>query len=479
VSRLDLECLSTTEKDAVHQSVLHVLESVGVGINSDAVLDMLAGTGARVDAKRRIVKLPPQLVEECLAKAPEHVRLASRDAAHDLVVGPGLPLACTTDGEASMVLDDATGEVREASRDDLVAFYRLSDAAPELDFIWTSLMACDLDPLTAGLENDLVALESTSKHVQSVVAHSPEEIPPLLEMLEIIAGAKLHDRPIYSSLHCPVSPLQFEGDKLDASISLARAGVPILIHPLPLMGTTAPMSVPATAVVTIAEFVAGVVIFQVAAPGCPLMVAATGGAADLRTGGFLCGAPEVALLNAICLSMSRHYGLPSVSCGISTDAKAVNFQAGVEGTMTAMSAVLSGADILVSAGLIDGAQISSAAKLVLDCDSIGALRRLLKMPTADDASMLIDDIIEVGPAGHFLNRRSSRDASRRGEIWRPAVFQRGNRSSFVDRPLLDDALERAGNLLAAHTPTPIPDDVRREARAVLDRYARIGDTTIH
>ena len=338
------------------------------------------GAGARVDAERRIVKLPPQLVEECLAKAPDHVRLASRDAAHDLVVGPGSPLACTTDGEATMVLDDATGDVREALRDDLVSFYRLCDAAPELDFIWTSLMACDLDPLTAGLENDLIALESTSKHVQSVVAHSPEEIPPLLEMLEIIAGAKLHDRPIYSSLHCPVSPLQFEGDKLDASISLARAGVPILIHPLPLMGTTAPMSVPATAAITIAEFVAGVVIFQVAAPGCSLMVAATAGAADLRTGGFLCGAPEVALLNAICLSMSGHYGLPSVSSGISTDAKAVNFQAGVEGAMTAMSAILSGADILVSAGLIDGAQISSTAKLVLDCDSY---RR--PAPVAQDA----------------------------------------------------------------------------------------------
>jgi trimethylamine:corrinoid methyltransferase-like protein len=99
------------------------------------------------------------------------------------------------------------------------------------------------------------------------------------------------------------------------------------------------------------------------------------------------------------------------------------------------------------------------------------------MPTVDDASMLVDDIAEVGPAGHFLTRRSSRDASRRGEIWRPAVFQRGSRSDFVDHSLLDDALQRAETLLAAHTPIPIPGDVHREARAVLDRYARsTGDT---
>ncbi len=213
------------------------------------------------------------------------------------------------------------------------------------------------------------------------------------------------------------------------------------------------MSVPATAAIAIAVFFAGVLIFQVSAPGCPLMVSATAGAADLRTSSFLCSAPEVALLYATCLSMSRHYGLPSMSSAISTDAKAVNFQAGAEGAMTAMSAVLSVADILVSAALIDGSHIGSTAKLVLYCDSICALRRLLKMPTVDDASMLVDDIAEVCPASHFLTRRSSRDASRRGEIWRPAVFQRViARTSSITRCWT--TLCSAPRLCSQHTPRP-------------------------
>jgi hypothetical protein len=37
---------------------------------------------------------------------------------------------------------------------------------------------------------------------------------------------------------------------------------------------------------------------------------------------------------------------------------------------------------------------------------------------------------------------------------------------------VSDALERAEALLAAHEPTPIPDDARREARAAFQRYAR-------
>jgi trimethylamine--corrinoid protein Co-methyltransferase len=466
-----LDPLSADEQDVLHQRVLHVLHRVGVGVRSERVLGLLEDAGAEVDWAQGVARLAPELVETCLSRAPRSVRLAARDPRHDLRIGDGAPLACAPDGEATMVLDDVTGVVREATRDDLLHFYRLFDALPELDFIWTSLTAGELDPVVGGLENDLLALESTSKHVQSVVAHSSEQIPPLLEILETIAGASLHDRPIYSSLHCPVSPLQFEGDKLDASVELARHGVPILLYPLPLLGTTAPMSVLGTAILTVAEFLAGIVIFQLAAPGCPLMVIATGGVGDLRTGNYLCGTPEVALFSTIGVSMSRRYGLPCVCSGISSDAKSVGLQAGAEGMMTAMAAVLAGTDALVAAGLIDGARVASTAKLILDCDSLGALRRLRDFPAVDDASMLIEDIEAVGPGGHFLTRRSSRERARSGEIWRPSVFQRGNMADFADRPLIDDALERARTLLAAHEPTPVPDDLLRDARAILARHA--------
>ncbi len=469
--QLRLDCLSASEKDALHERVLHVLTTVGVGIRSELALRAVEERGARVDWARRVARFTPEQVQDCIKGAPRNVRLAARDPKHDLSIGEGAPLACTTDGEASMVLDDATGIVREAKKDDLIHFYRLCDALPQLDFIWTSLMAGDLDPVVGGLEGDLIALESTSKHVQSVVAHSPHQVPPLLEMLQTIAGASLRERPIYSSLHCPVSPLQFEGDKLDASIDLARNGVPILLYPLPLLGTTAPMSVLGTAVVTIAEFLAGVVIFQSAVPGCSLMVITTGGVGDPRTGDYLCGSPEIALLSAVCLSMSRWYGLPSVSACISTDAKSVSFQAGAEGMMTAMAAVFGGAHALVAAGLLDSVRVASTAKLLLDCDSIGALRRLLELPLVDEASMLIDDIEAVGPGGHFLTRRSSRERLRSGEVWCPAVFQRGGTAQFASRPLIDDALLRAREVLAAHTPTPIPDDVRHKVRGVFDRHA--------
>jgi trimethylamine:corrinoid methyltransferase-like protein len=181
------------------------------------------------------------------------------------------------------------------------------------------------------------------------------------------------------------------------------------------------------------------------------------------------------MVDMVTLAMTRQYGLPSMSGGLSADAKAANFQAGSEGALLAVSSALCGADLLAGAGLVDSSMAVSAAKAVLDCDTIGSVRRLLKMPgLVDDASTLIDDIAAVGPGGQFLARRSSRENSRRGEIWRPSVFQRDRLSDHAGSSLVSDALERAQTLLATHVPVPIPDDVRREARASFERYARTG-----
>ena len=240
------------------------------------------------------------------------------------------------------------------------------------------------------------------------------------------------------------------------------------------------MSVLGTTVITLAETLAAVTIFQLAAPGCALMVVATGGSTHLRTGGYLCGAPEVALVDMASLVMTRHYGLPSMSGGMGSDAKAADFQAGSEGTLLAVTSVLCGADLLTGAGLVDSDMAVSTAKAVLDCDTIGSVKRLLRVPDAvDDASTLIEDIAAVGPGGQFLARRASRKGSRRGEIWRPSVFQRGSLSEFAGRSLVSGALERAEALLATHVPTPIPDDARRAARAAFERYARGASSGSH
>ena len=291
-----------------------MLEEVGVAYNTPAAMDVLEGTGAILDRERLTARLPRTLVERCLQTAPRTVLLAARDPAHDVWLGDG-SLSFTTDGTVTYMLDDESGERHEGTAADLSTIMRLFDALPDLDYVWATISARDLDPLTANLEIAAISFRSCAKHVQTGV-RGPEFVAPLLEMIAAVGGAPVAERPVFSAVNCTVAPLAHDGPMTEAGIALARAGVPIVILPMPLMGTTAPMTVAGATVVALAELLSAVVLFQLAAPGCPLIASPEPGAADLRSGFYVSTSPEAAAASLAGVEMAKQvYGLPTLGLG--------------------------------------------------------------------------------------------------------------------------------------------------------------------
>jgi len=470
MTRPRITYLSAAERQFVHEQTVRVLEDVGIGYNTPEAIELLAAAGAPVDRERLSARVPWKLVERCLAMCPKQVLLAGRDPARDVVVGDGSLTFCT-DGTGTYMLDDVTGERSEGSAAALRTVMRLFDALPEVDYAWPSISARDLDPLTAGLEIEAISLANCSKHVQDEV-RDPAHAAPLIEIFEAIAGASLWDRPIFSTIDCTVAPLQHEREMTEATIALARAGVPVFILPMPLAGTTSPITVLGTSIVLLAELLSAVVLFQLASPGCRLVSGVGAGVADMRTGLYLAGTPECGLVNVVGIEMSHFYGLPVLGSAVTADAKVSDHQAGAEGMLTGMACALAGADTMLAFGLVDGAQSVSLAKAVLDCDTVGALKRLLRDQEVSEAEALVDDLVEVGVGGHFLARRSTRERTRGGELWRPRVWQRQTFDQYEDTSLVAEAAARAEELLATHEVPPLADDVAREVDGVIERYAR-------
>jgi trimethylamine--corrinoid protein Co-methyltransferase len=458
VTRPRLQVLSAAERTTLHEQTLAVLADVGVVFNTPEALDLLEEAGAAVDRERLAARIPGELVDRCLARTPAKVLLAARDPAHDVWLGDG-SLTFSTDGTATYVLDDETGERHEGTADDLRTIMRLFDALPNVDYCWPTISARDLDPVTANLEIETISFQSCAKHIQDEV-RSPEFVAPLLEIFAAVAGAPVAQRPVFSAINCTIAPLQHDAAMTTASIALARAGVPIVIMPMPLMGTTAPMSPAATVVVTMAELLSAVVLFQLAAPGCPLIASPEPAAADLRTGLYLCGAPEADICGLACVELCRHYGLPVQGPGFGGDGKGADYQEGAEGVAVCVQSALLGADSIVGIGTLDGAQVTSLAKIVLDDDAAALVRRLVAETPFDAAATLLDDIRAVGPGGHFLGRRSTRER-RRGGVWQPQVFRRETFEAYAGRTVVGDALARARDLLATHQVMPLADDVER------------------
>ncbi len=463
-----LTYLSAAEREFIREQTARVLAEVGVAYNSPAAIELLAEAGAEVDRELLRARLPWELVERCLAGCPRQIRLAARDPRHDVTLGGGSLLFCS-DGTGTFMLDDVTGRRTEGTAADMRDTMRLLDALPECDYMWPPISARDLDPRTAGLEIEAIALQCCSKHLQDEV-REVAHVAPLLEIFQAVAGDSLWKRPIFSTINCTVAPLMHEREMTEATMALVRAGVPVLILPMPLTGTTGPMTVLGSCIVNMAELLSAVVLFQLAQPGCALIAGIGAAVADLRTGGYLCGTPEVALMNVICIEMSHELGLPVTGSAVTGDAKASNLQAGAEGMMTVVSEALAGADSLLAFGIMDGAETVSLAKIVLDADLVGMVERFLRPSLIDETTALFDDIAAVGIGGHYLARKSTRRLHRTGEVWWPRAFQRDAWDSYAGRPLVADAAERARELLASHEVTRLPDDVQRHIDAVIASY---------
>ncbi len=470
MARARLTYLSEQDRAFVHEQAVRVLGEIGIGYNTPEAIDLLAEAGAQTDRTALTAKLPWDLVERCLELCPSEVRLAGRDPRHDVVVGDGSLTFCA-DGTATYMLDELSGRREEGSAEWLRRTMRLYDGLPDVDYAWPTISARDLDPLTAGLEIEAISLANLSKHVQDEV-RDPAHAAPLVEIFEAVAGGSLWDRPIFSTIDCTVAPLQHEREMTEATMAMVRAGVPVLVLPMPLSGTTAPMTVLGTMIVNVAELLSAVVLFQLAQPGCGIISGMGAGVADMRSGLYLCGTPECALMNVIGIEMSRFYGLPCTGSAITCDAKASNQQAGAEGMLTGEACALAGADTILAFGCSDGAQSLSFAKVLLDCDSVGALRRLVRDDPVDATRALLDDIAGVGIGGHYLGRKSTRRFHGDGEIWQPALWQRGPFEQYEGRPLVAEAAARADEILRTHAVDPLAEDVAAEIDAVIERFAR-------
>jgi trimethylamine--corrinoid protein Co-methyltransferase len=463
-----LQYLSGAERAFIHEQTVRVLEEVGVAYNTPTLTELLQEAGAAVDAEHLTAKLPWELVDRCLKMVTHDVLLAGRDPAYDCSIN-GNGIVYTSDGAATFMLDDLTGERHVGTRADLARMMRLYDAMPEIDFTWATITPSDVDARVGNLEMARISFENSRKHVQDEVL-SPDQVPVFVEMLEAIAGAPLRQRPIYSVTNCTIAPLQHDRGMTEAHILLAQAGVPIFVLPMAQMGTTAPMSVIGTSILNMAELLSAVVLFQLAAPGCAMVSAVGSAAAEMRSGLYLCGAPEDGLINVICIEMSHFYGLRAQGSAVSCDAKACNLQAGVEGAVTGMASALAGADAMLAFGLLDSAQTASLAKTVLDADTVTAIERFVREDPVDAAAALVDDIVAVGIGGHFLGRRSTRERQHTGELWQPHLWQRGPFEQYATTSLVRDAAARAEELIAGNDVPPLPDDVQRHIVGLIKRY---------
>ncbi len=306
------------ELDHIHRATLEVLEHTGIFVHHDEALDYFAKGGAKVDTKTKTVRIPPFMVRDALASAPESVIMHARKAEQDAVIEANR-VAFTNFGEALNIYDINTGEHRETCKQDMVELATVIDTVDVISVVEQPAGSHDMPQAIGHLHDYEALVNNTSKHVV-MMPHGAEIAEKLVRMSEIVAKAHfpndpVEDHRIMSFLICPVSPLRLLEPSCDVIIVAARNNVVCNVLSMAMAGGSSSVHLAGTLVTHNAEVLSGIVLNQLVRRGAPVIYGSSTTAFDLRTAAAAVGSPELGMIGAAVGAMAQYYHLPSWTAG--------------------------------------------------------------------------------------------------------------------------------------------------------------------
>jgi len=470
--RFKSQLLTDSEKEQIHQETLKVLQETGVRYHSQKVLELLEKNGARVDHDRQIAYIPAEMVASVLEAMPKSFVLGARNPHYDYPLPSSQTRYCL-DGTAAFAQDFRTGEHRYGTARDNENGLRIFQAADMGVMAWAPVAAEDKPAHSRPLHEWVTMAQFCSKHGQHEL-HNVCQAPYLAEILTAVMGSEMEVRArhAFSLIYCPISPLTHDGPMMEAYIEMGSLDLPIMILPMPVVGMTGPASLFGNICIANAEGLSAMIAYELAHPGRPMIYSSATGTMDMRSGAYLGGTPEMGLMSAALVEMGRFYGLPATSAGCTADARQPGADAVLEKVITSLPPVLAGADIIVGFGEVEGDQLLVLEQILVDNEIAHFCERVFQGVDSASEKILTEDILQIGPGGHFLARKSTRRLARSNELHRATLLDRHTLDQWqtLGRPgMYLNARKRVEEILAGAVADPLPDGTIQKLEEILVR----------
>lgn len=457
--------LSDAAVEAIGQSVLTILERVGVLCQNEEMLRALDRFGARVDMRCEQVRFPQRLVKDFVQGL--QAEAGSHPVAEAAFTPPPPPTLGTQ--VAQFYYDDERGEALPGSRELFIRLIKLGDALHPEAGVGHCLLLREVPPLLEPLEAGLVLAEY-SWRPGPPFAWDVRQVDYLLEMGEIIG------RPNWFTMGaiCFAHPLRFDRDVANRFVRMAKLGLPIGLTGMQVAGATTPVTVAGFVAVSAAEFLATWIAGRALNPNAPLGGIIWPGTVDMKSGTVSYSAPD-ALLRGFATSefLRRWCGLSiRVGGGEYSAAKVPGLYTALEKAYKAMTiAAFTGYHPPVGEGMLDCGRIISPVQLLLDREFNEALRSLAGpvLATADEIGL--EEILAIG----FGLQRSHLDTEHtlrhfRRSLWLPQLIERSGWAGFADeQAALERARARVHALVEAYRKPNVDADKLARMRAVVEK----------
>jgi trimethylamine--corrinoid protein Co-methyltransferase len=189
---------------------------------------------------------------------------------------------------------------------------------------------------------------------------------------------------------------------------------------------------------------------------------------DMSSAQICYASPEFQLTKAAIAELGRWYGIPTWGYAGCSDAKVMDEQAASETTLSVLMAKLSGANLVHDVGYIESGLTTSFEMIVLTDELIAMTDHLMKGIQISDETLMLDEVDQVGPGGHFLDTQQTLGRFR--DFWYPGLLDRRRRPEWLKAgaPTMGQRLNaRVKEIIKEHRPKPLEPEKKRKVQEIL------------
>jgi trimethylamine--corrinoid protein Co-methyltransferase len=398
-----LEPVSTDQIEAIHRTALQIVEEVGMKVLLPEARSAFEGAGFDVDHGAELVKFDRAAIEALVAKAPRSFELHARNAERNLRLGEQHAVFASVGGPAYCM--DLDGGRRAGTYDEMCNFLRLVQSLNILHQEGGGgFEPLDLPAETRHLDIFYAEITLMDKNWHPW-GMGRQQAMDAITMAAIAMGTDvegLRDVPVFTCVINTNSPLQLDVPMAEGLMAMAEYGQCVVVTPFTLAGAMSPVTIAGALAQQHAEAMVGIALTQIVRPGVPAMYGGFTSNVDMKTGSPAFGTPEYAQAAQASGQLARRLGVPFRSSNV-TAANTNDAQAAYE-SMMSLWGCMSGQAHLINhaAGWLGGGLAASFEKLIIDAEMLQMMAAYMEPFAVDEASLALDAVRDVGPAGHFF-----------------------------------------------------------------------------
>lgn len=363
-----LSYFSEKELEAILEESFKVLENTGIYCPNKKAKDLLRNAGAKEPIKDNLT-LSKELVLDVLENHHNpRFKLFNQTGDKFLQLeigntfyGPGSDLQC--------IIDLKTDKIRPTQLKDVATNISVVDSLDSFDFLMSTGLPCDVSPQELYAEVFKTMTLNSDKPIVAT-ATTVEDIEKIHEIALKITGGKnsFKLKPFYTAYLEPVSPLKIESDIAEKVMFCAKNNIPLLFAAGANISVQAPGTPEGAVIQGTAESLSGLVLAYLTNPEVKFIFGANSADFDGNKGIVSYGGPGWSKTMAYYAEIAKKLNLPVWGAAGCTDSNRLDAQAGMEKTLSLLTAELCGSTLIHDVGYLGHGNLADTRAYVFDSE---------------------------------------------------------------------------------------------------------------